>query len=419
MVHAVVGAQFGDEGKGKMVDYFAVQADMVIRYQGGGNAGHTIVNEHGKFALHLVPSGIFNPQTICILGAGVVVHPMNLVRELASLQAGGISIKQLVISERAHLVLPYHIWQDKYEEQMRSKKVGTTLQGVGPAYQDKVGRFGLQVGELRDLARFESRLRAAYEAKITRIPALAEMGDFATMWAELLEARDILLPHIHDTVPIVQAAVRQNKHVLLEGQLGIMRDLDWGVYPFVTSSSPISGGTSAGAGLPPTAITRVTGITKAYTTAVGAGPFPTLLDDEMGDYLQDKGQEFGATTGRARTCGWLDIPTLRYGAWLNGYTELAMMKLDVLSGLKEIGVCTTYTLDGETYELPLPAYDMERLTPNYEMLPGWSEDVSTCTTYDNLPANARKFVEQVEAWVGVPIRYISVGPGRAQTIVRP
>lgn len=418
MVHAVVGAQYGDEGKGKMVDYFAVQADMVIRYQGGGNAGHTIVNEHGKFALHLVPSGIFNPSTVCILGAGVVVHPMNLVSELAALQAGGIDTSQLVISDRAHLVLPYHIWQDKYEEQMRSKKVGTTLQGVGPAYQDKVGRFGLQVGELRDLTRFETRLRAAYEAKITRIPALAEMGTFDTMWAELMTARNILLSHIKDTVPLVRAAVLNKQHVLLEGQLGIMRDLDWGVYPFVTSSSPISGGMSAGAGLPPTALERVTGITKAYTTAVGAGPFPTLLDNEMGDYLQEKGQEFGATTGRARTCGWLDIPTLRYGAWLNGYTELAMMKLDVLSGLEQIGVCTSYTLENQTYDLPLPAYELEHVTPNYEMFPGWNEDLSACRSYEALPVNARVFIEQVERWVGVPIRFISVGPGREQTIVR-
>lgn len=418
MVHAVVGAQYGDEGKGKMVDYFAVDADMVIRYQGGGNAGHTIVNEFGKFALHLVPSGIFNPNTACVLGAGVVVHPMNLVKELKTLWDGGINTSKLVISERAHIVLPYHIWQDQYEEQLRSKKVGTTLQGIGPTYQDKVGRFGLQVGEMRDLNHFESRLRAAWESKLAKIPALAEFGSFEDMWQELMAAREVLLPHIQDTIPLVKAAIEAKQNVLLEGQLGIMRDLDWGVYPFVTSSSPISGGTPAGAGIPVTAITQITGITKAYTTAVGAGPFPTMLDNETGDYLQDKGHEYGATTGRKRTCGWLDIPTLKYGAWLNGYTELAMMKLDVLSGLKEIGVCVAYELNDKHYDMPLPAYEMENVTPVYEMFPGWDEDVTNCRTYESLPATARAFIEQVEAWTQVPITYISVGPERHQTIVR-
>ena len=418
MLHAVVGAQYGDEGKGKMVDYFAVQADMVIRYQGGGNAGHTIVNEFGKFALHLVPSGIFNPNTICVLGTGVVIHPMNLVHELETLQAAGISTRQLVISERAHLTLPYHIWQDAWEEEARSRKVGTTLQGVGPTYQDKVGRYGLQIGEMKNLAHFETRLRHAYEAKIARIPALQERGSFAEMWTELLAARELLLPHITDTLPLVREAVEAGKHVLLEGQLGIMRDLDWGVYPFVTSSSPITGGTAAGAGVPPTAISRVTGITKAYTTAVGAGPFPTQLNDEVGEYLQTKGQEFGATTGRRRNCGWLDLPTLRYGAWLNGYTELALMKLDVLSGLDEVGVCVAYELAGEQYDYPLPAYEMDHVTPIYRQFPGWQEDLSGCRNYEELPPTARNFIDFIEQAAGVKIRYISVGPGREETIVR-
>jgi adenylosuccinate synthase len=418
MIHAVVGAQYGDEGKGKMVDYFAVQADVVIRYQGGANAGHTIVNEHGKFALHLVPSGIFNPKTTCILGAGVVVHPGRLVEELKTLQNAGIKTDKLVISERAHVVLPYHIWQDQFEEQMRSKKVGTTLQGVGPTYQDKVGRFGIQIGEMRDLTRFETRLKAAWGAKVTRIPALRDFGTFEEMWSELCTAREILLPYIQDTIPLLQAAVQADKHILLEGQLGIMRDLDWGVYPFVTSSSPISGGTLAGAGIPPTASMRVTGITKAYTTAVGAGPFPTMLEDEIGEYLQNKGQEFGATTGRKRTCGWLDIPTLKYGAWLNGYTELAMMKIDVLSGLKEIGVCTGYELDGKVYDMPLPAYQLENVTPMYEMLEGWTEDLTNCKSFSDLPLAAQRFVEKVEHWVGVKVQYVSVGPDRDQTIIR-
>jgi adenylosuccinate synthase len=419
MVHAVVGAQFGDEGKGKMVDYFAVEADMVIRYQGGGNAGHTIVNDFGKFALHLVPSGIFNPSTVCVLGAGVVIHPANLVKELKTLQDAGIAIDNLVISERAHMVLPYHIWQDQYEEQTRSKKVGTTLQGIGPAYQDKTGRFGLQIGEMKDLERFRERLKGAFDLKLRRMPGMEEVsGSFEEMWNELMAAREVLLPYIKDTIPLVRDAVQAGKHVLLEGQLGVMRDLDWGVYPFVTSSNPISGATSAGAGIPPTAIKRVTGITKAYTTAVGEGPFPTMLDNEIGDYLREKGHEYGATTGRKRTCGWLDLPTLRYGTWLNGYTELALMKLDVLSGLKEVAVCTGYELDGTVHDMPLLAHEMEQVKPVYQTLPGWDEDLSDITSYDALPANAQAFIAYVEKAVGVPIKYVSVGPDRKQTIVR-
>ncbi|WP_067936180.1 adenylosuccinate synthase [Alicyclobacillus kakegawensis] len=419
MVHAVVGAQYGDEGKGKMVDYFAVDADMVIRYQGGGNAGHTIVNEHGRFALHLVPSGIFNPDTKAVLGAGVVIHPMNLVHELKSLNDAGISTDNLIISERAHLVLPYHIWQDEYEELARSRKVGTTRQGIGPAYQDKVGRFGIQIGEMRDLGHFRSRVEQAYQAKMERMPGMAAFAQpFSDIWSELVEAREHLLPHIHDTLPILQAAVSSGKYVLLEGQLGIMRDLDWGVYPFVTSSSPIAGGVPAGCGLPPQAVTRVTGITKAYTTAVGAGPFPTALNDEFGRHLQDKGHEYGATTGRRRDCGWLDIPTLRYGAFINGYTELAVMKLDVLSGLPQVALCVAYELDGQRYDYPLPSYQLERVTPVYEWHDGWQEDLSDCRRFEDLPEEAKGLIQRIETLVGVPIRFISVGPDRRQTIVR-
>ncbi|MCL6631871.1 MAG: adenylosuccinate synthase [Alicyclobacillus herbarius] len=419
MVHAVVGAQYGDEGKGKMVDYFAVDADMVIRYQGGGNAGHTIVNEHGRFALHLVPSGIFNPKTKAVLGTGVVIHPMNLVKELASLNEAGIATGNLVISERAHLVLPYHVWQDQYEEYARSRKVGTTLQGIGPAYQDKAGRFGIQIGEMRDLEHFRRRVEQAYAAKLERMPGMKEFAQpFQTLWDELAEAREYLLPYIQNTMPLIQDAVQSGKYVLLEGQLGIMRDLDWGVYPFVTSSSPVTGGIPAGAGLPPQAVTRVTGITKAYTTAVGAGPFPTALADEYGTHLQEQGHEYGATTGRRRDCGWLDIPTLRYGAWINGYTELAMMKLDVLSGLDQVALCVAYEWNGKRYNTPLPAYQLEQVTPVYEWHEGWTEDLSDCRRFEELPESAQRFVARIEELVGVPIRYVSVGPERNQTIVR-
>ncbi|QQE81388.1 adenylosuccinate synthase [Alicyclobacillus sp. SO9] len=418
MVHAVVGAQYGDEGKGKMVDYFAVHADMVIRFQGGGNAGHTIVNEFGKFALHLVPSGIFNPKTTCVLGTGVMIHPKNLVAELQTIKDAGIDTGNLVISERAHMVLPYHIWQDEYEESLRDRKVGTTLQGIGPAVQDKVGRFGLQMGELRDVDRFRKRLEEAYAFKLKRIPGLKDYsGEFDDMWKELMAAREVLLPYIQDTSPLIQTAVSEGKEVLLEGQLGVMRDLDWGVYPFVTSSNPISGGIPAGAGIPPRLVTDVTGITKAYTTAVGAGPFPTKLEDESGRHLQQRGQEFGATTGRSRDCGWLDIPTLKYGTWLNGYTKLALMKLDVLSGLKKVAICTAYELDGKTYDTPVPGYLLDNVTPVYEWLDGWDDDISACRRREDLPESAQTFVKRVEELTGVPIRYISVGPRRQQTII--
>lgn len=418
MFHAVVGAQFGDEGKGKMVDYLAEQADIVVRFQGGGNAGHTIVNQYGKFALHLIPSGIFHPHTISILGAGVVAHPGQLVGELGTLEAAGIDTARFMISDRAHIVLPYHIWQDKWEEEQRSKKVGTTLQGIGPAYQDKVGRYGLQFGDMRDLTHFEERLRSAWAAKLSRIPQLAEYGSFEDLWAPLAEARERLLPCIADTTPLLYEAHQHDQHVVFEGQLGIMRDLDWGLYPFVTSSNPIAGGVAAGAGVPPTAIRRVTGITKAYTTAVGAGPFPTQMTGEVGEFLQQNGHEYGATTGRPRACGWLDIPSLRYGAWINGYTELALMKMDVLSGLDEIGVCVAYQLDGHKHKWPLQAHDMERADPEYVMLPGWKEDISTCRRFEELPKAAQDFVVQIEQWTSVPVRFVSVGPGRDETIVR-
>ena len=305
------------------------------------------------------------------------------------------------------------------EEQRRSQKVGTTLQGVGPAYQDKVGRFGLQMGEMIDPVRFRQRLQTAYEAKLDRLPGLQDFAaPFAQVWTELAAAREHLLSYITDTLPLMREMTAAHRHILLEGQLGIMRDLDWGVYPFVTSSSPTSGGIPSGVGLPVSAIERVTGITKAYTTAVGAGPFPTLLDDEAGQHLQDRGQEFGATTGRIRQCGWLDMPTLRYGAWLNGYTDFALMKLDVLSGLPEVKICTAYDLDGHRHELPRLAHDMERVTPVYESWPGWDEDLSACRRFGDLPRSAQVFVDRIEALSGVPVRYVSVGPDRSQTIVR-
>jgi len=418
MFHAVVGAQYGDEGKGKMVDYLAEEADIVVRYQGGGNAGHTIVNAYGKFALHLVPSGIFHPHTLCVLGAGVVVNPPKLVEELTSLAEAGIDTRRIVISDRTHMVLPYHIWQDQWEEEARSKKVGTTLQGIGPAYQDKVGRFGIQMGEMRDVDRLKERVRAAFEAKCRRLPGLERYGTWEDVWEPIAAARDVLLPYITDTTPLLYEAAKANKHVLFEGQLGIMRDLDWGVYPFVTSSNPIAGAVCSGAGVPPTQIERITGITKAYTTAVGEGPFPTELHDEYGAFLRDRGHEYGATTGRPRGCGWLDLPALRYGAWINGYTELALMKLDVLSGLDEIRVAVAYELDGHRLDWPPAAYDMERAKPVYHALPGWQEDISDCRTFDDLPSAARQYVAFIEEQVGVSIRYVSVGPSREQTIVR-
>jgi len=418
-VTAVVGAQWGDEGKGRIVDYLAQRADMVIRFQGGDNAGHTVVNEHGVFRLHLVPSGIFNPATRCIIGAGTVVNPQTLLDEMAELSAAGIGLDNLWLAERGQVVMPYHRLLDGLEESERGDaQIGTTKRGIGPAYADKAARIGIRLGDLTRPDVLRSRLAQALPYKNLALAhfgqqplSLDELVAQAAAWGEALR------PRIIDTLPIVRDAVAAGQRILLEGQLGVMRDLDWGVYPFVTSSNPLAGGACAGAGLPPSAITEVIGVVKSYCTAVGAGPFPTELSDEVGVCLREVGEEYGATTGRPRRCGWLDGVALPYASWLNGFTGLAITKLDVLDGLPELKVCIGYRLNGQPICRVPDTWDLAAVEPIYETWPGWRTSTREARRWADLPVAARGYLKRIAELAAAPIKYVSVGPERDQLIV--
>ena len=435
-VIAVVGAQWGDEGKGRVVDYLAHDADLVIRYGGGNNAGHTVVNPHGHFKLHLIPSGIFHPGTRNLLGNGVVINPPALVRELDGLAAAGFDCENLFIADRAHLVMPYHVLIDQLEERERgAAKLGTTSRGIGPAYVDKVARRGIRVIDLMEPDHFRSRLQIALK-RARRIvegyfgaggeddeldSVIEESLDEARVADTYREAGERLRPHVVDGAAMVDEAVTAGERILLEGQLGTMRDIDWGIYPYVTSSSPIPGGASLGAGLPAVAIDRVLGVAKAYTTAVGAGPLPTELEDADGEALRERGAEYGTSTGRARRCGWYDAVAVRFSVRLAGYSSIVLTKLDVLDVAERLRVSVAYR-DPETGRewttVPASTSVYERLEPVYEELAGWETDTTGCRAWDQLPANARAYVERLEALAGVPISHVSVGPERAQMIVR-
>ncbi len=418
-VTAIVGAQWGDEGKGRIVDYLAQRADMVIRFQGGDNAGHTVVNQYGIFKLHLIPSGIFNPRTRCIIGTATVVNPDSLLEEMTQVAAAGVSLDNLWLSERAHVVLPYHRLLDGLEESARGAgQIGTTKRGIGPAYADKASRNGIRLGDLTRPDYLRQRLERALEMKNRELSyfgqsplALDELLAQALAWGEALG------PRIVDTLPMVQEAVQTGQEVLLEGQLGVMRDLDWGIYPYVTSSNPIAGYGAVGAGLPPTAINRVIGVVKAYSTAVGAGPFPVELSDGAGAQLRDVGQEYGATTGRPRRCGWFDGVAIKHATWLNGFTGLAVTKLDVLDDFAELKICVGYDLDGEILARVPDTPDLERVTPVYETWPGWCAPTTAARAWDDLPKAARAYLHRIAELAGVPIQYISVGAEREQLIV--
>jgi len=435
-VIAVVGAQWGDEGKGRVVDYLAADADLVIRYGGGNNAGHTVVNPQGHFKLHLIPSGIFHPATRNLLGNGVVINPPALVSELDNLAAAGIGADNLFISDRAHLVMPYHVLIDQLEERERgTAKIGTTSRGIGPAYVDKIARCGLRVVDLMEADRFRALLSGAV-ARAQRIVegyfraggaddplagAIAAATDADLIAESYLAAAERLRRHVVDGQVLVDEALAHGERILLEGQLGTMRDIDWGIYPFVTSSNPIPGGASIGAGLPAVAIDRVIGVAKAYTTAVGAGPLPTELLGEEGERLRERGAEFGTSTGRPRRCGWYDAVAVRFSVRLAGYSSIALTKLDVLDTLDPIPVAVAYRdpADGRRLDrIPASAERYARLEPIYEELPGWCADTTGCRTWEGLPGAARAYVERLEQLAGVPISYVSVGPERAQMIVR-
>ena len=416
---AIVGAQWGDEGKGKITDLLAQEADLVIRYQGGNNAGHTVVNEHGTFKLHLVPSGIFNPNATCILGPGTVIDLAALCAELSTLEAAGIATANLRVADRAHLLMPWHIALDRLDERERGrKKLGTTGRGVGPAYADKVARHGIQAYEVRDERRF--RARVAHELTLKNA-ILERFGDApldpTTVADGVLAAAATLGDRIVDTLPVVERALTGNARILVEGQLGAMRDLDWGIYPYVTSSNPLAGFASIGAGIPPRYITRVIGVVKAYSTAVGEGPFTTELHGAEGDRLREKGAEYGATTGRPRRVGWFDAVAARHAQRLNAFTEIAVTKLDVLGGYDEIPFCAAYELDGQvTTDMP-PTLILERAVPRYERLPGWSDDLAGCADRAALPAAARAYLRRIEETVGAPIGMVGIGPEREATLL--
>jgi len=423
-VTAVVGAQWGDEGKGRIVDYLAQRADMVIRFQGGDNAGHTVLNEYGKFALHLVPAGIFNPATTCLIGAGTVVNFDVLDKELAALEEAGVDTSNLVVDKRAHVILPFHRQLDGAEEAARKGEwaVGTTRRGIGPCYSDKAARHGIRVGEILRAERLAERLAILVPRKNRE---LRYFGLQETSVDELMSLclgwRERFVDRIVDAVPLVRNAVRSGKNVVLEGQLGVMRDLDWGIYPFTTSSSPTAGGACVGAGIPPSALGEVLGIVKAFSTSVGGGPFPTELTGEMGARLRTAGpavgHEFGATTGRPRRCGWFDGVAIGYASWINGFTGIAVTKLDVLDTFEMLQICVGYRLGDQAIDHVPDTATQEEIVPVYETWPGWLQDTSGARKWSDLPTNAQAYLRRIEELAGVPIRFVSVGPRREQLVV--
>ncbi len=419
----IAGAQWGDEGKGKIVDWLTERTDIVVRAQGGNNAGHTVISEGVKYILHLIPSGILWPGKQCVIGNGVVLDPVALLGEITGLRAQGIDItpKNLLISDRAHLVLPYHRSLDaRQESSLGDRKIGTTKRGIGPAYADKIERTGLRVHDLYRPDHFAAVLSAKIaEANVLLEGAGEPLLDAEVIGREVLAAAEELAPHIADTVPWLHARLAEGKSLLFEGAQGTYLDVDHGTYPFVTSSNTTSGGACTGSGVPPQRIDKVIGVSKAYTTRVGEGPFPTE-NDALGDRLHAMGREFGATTGRERRCGWLDLPLLRYATMVNGIDELAVTNLDGLDQLEEIPVCVSYSLDGRQLDVPpaSPA-DMTRVEPVFTTLPGWLTDISACQKYSDLPVAARSYLDFISERIGARITLVGVGPARDQTLVNP
>ncbi len=417
-VTAIVGAQWGDEGKGRIIDYLAQNADVVIRFQGGDNAGHTVINEYGKHALHLIPSGIFNPETQNIIGSGCVVNPQALMEEMASLEEAGVTLDNLWISTRAQMVMPYHRTLDELEEIARGKDtIGTTKRGIGPAYADKAARSGLRLGDLLQPDWLESRLDNALRTVNRKIEILGgEPVDGQELYARLMDYKEKLAHRIVDTVPMTRSAIENKRDILLEGQLGVMRDLDWGIYPYVTSSNPTAAFATSGAGLPTGAIDKVVGVVKAYSTAVGDGPFPTELFDADGDKLRKVGGEFGATTGRPRRCGWFDGVAINYAAWLNGMTGLAITKLDILDHFETLKICIGYRMpDGSVIKDSMPDTPLlYQVTPVYEEWSGWSTSTEQCRSWNDLPLAAQAYINRLSELAGIRVAYVSVGPERDQ-----
>ena len=420
---AVVGSQWGDEGKGKVIDFLATQADVVVRGQGGNNAGHTLVVDGKKFALRLIPSGILNPNTINVIGNGIVFDPKGFFEEISMLESNGISTKNIKISDRAHIVFPYHKELDGLAEEARGdNKIGTTKKGIGPCYMDKTERSGIRVCDLMDKEIFAKKLKLQVDAKnklVTGVYGKEAMFDFDEIYNEFIVYAEKMRPYVEDTTVIVYDAIKANKKVLFEGAQGTLLDLDLGTYPFVTSSHPTSGGFAVGAGVGPNMIKDVVGIVKAYTTRVGEGPFVTELFDETGERIRVQGHEFGTVTGRARRCGWFDSVIVKYAARVNGITSISFMLLDVLTGFDKIKICTAYKMgDKIINNFPASLEDLAKCEPVYEELDGWNEDITNIEKFEDLPENAKKYIARIEELIDVNIDLVSVGPNRTQTIIR-
>jgi len=413
-VTVLVGAQWGDEGKGKVSCYLARHADLVARFSGGNNAGHTVVIEGKEFKLQLIPSGVFYPDKLVLLGSGMVIDPAGLLDEMEKLQKGGHPCANVRISALAHLVLPYHREIDKIQEQSRGKfSLGTTQKGVGPAYSDKSERIGIRVGDLLDEKRFLERLQFNVEVKKNRFQGLNGHVDVKAIAGSYQEYAKRLKPLIVDTSKLIHDAIAKGKSVLCEGAQGMMLDLDFGTYPYVTSSVTTAGGVTTGLGIPPAAVTDVYAIVKAYTTRVGQGVFPTEDTGSIGQFLQEKGHEFGTVTGRVRRCGWMDGMVLNYGKLINGYTGLVITKLDVLSGLDEVKICEAYRAGGETLtDFPIDSAVFQNSAPVYRTFPGWKEDISNARKMSDLPKTCRAYLSFIEEYTKVPIKYVSVGADR-------
>ncbi len=420
-VSAIVGACWGDEGKGKMTDLLAGESHFVVRFQGGRNAGHTIVNEWGRFALHLLPSGVFRPDVINVLGPGVALDPWALRRELESLSERGVPEPQLRISDRAQVVLPYHVELDRLEEKrLADRSFGSTQVGIAPFYSDKALKLGIQVADLFDAQRLGERIRGALVSKnilMRELYGLAEV-EAHTLIPGLLEVAEGLRPFVCDTTSLLHEGLARGEHVLLEGQLGALRDPDHGVYPFTTSSSPLAGHGCVGAGLPPTAFERIVAVAKAYSSCVGATPFVTELSGSQADELRERGGEYGATTGRARRVGYFDAVATRYGCRVQGATEVSLTLLDVLGEFDVIPICVAYECDGQQIREFPTCGRLVSCRPVYEEVEGWRSDISEIRSFDDLPRTARRYVERVEELIGVPIRWVSVGPERDAVIER-
>jgi len=418
----VIGAQWGDEGKGKITDYLAENAEVVVRYQGGNNAGHTVEANGKQYKLHLIPSGILYENTINIIGDGVVIDPEALFEEIEYLEKLGVQVKNLAISDRAHIIMPYHKAIDMLSEKKRGKAdIGTTGRGIGPCYTDKFERSGIRVCDLLNKEVFIERAGANIDFKNEIITKLygGEALNKQEIIDKYLKFAERMRPFVKDTIDVLYRQIEKGSKVLFEGAQGTLLDIDYGTYPYVTSSHPISGGVCVGAGVGPRTIDKIVGVCKAYTTRVGKGPFPTELFDEMGSFIREKGREYGTTTGRPRRCGWLDLVILKFAVRLSSITDIAVTKIDTLAGIEKLKICVGYELDGKVIDyFPASLESLGRCKPVYEEFDGWDDSIRNARTYENLPQNARKYLNRIEEFTGTKISLVSVGPKREETIIR-